>query len=187
MTSHGRPYITRIETAPHTLCALYSVCACVRYSVARNKGIQNGCAEEDSKARPVQSHEVFFFLSFLSFVSFCVSFFFFSPTFPYRMASWWQEPEMREGVKTYSHRPLSPSSLSLTRFSRRFSPVRSVSNGNSTAFDPIMSAFFFLVDNGLRQANVSPNHPRRKGIEILLLFFPPPFSASFFDSSFELG
>jgi hypothetical protein len=104
--------------------------------MAQNKGIQNGCArnEEDSKTRPVQSHEVFssfFFFSYLCSV--CVSFFFFSPTFPYRMASWWQEPEMREGVKTYSHRPLSPSSLSLslTRFSRRFSPF---------SFDPSVMA-----------------------------------------------
>lgn len=157
--------------------------------MARNKGIQNGCAgnEEDSKTRPVQSHEVFssfFFFSYLCSV--CVSFFFFSPTFPYRMASWWQEPEMREGVKTYSHRPLSPSSLSLTHsLLSAFFPVlfRSVSNGNSTAFDPIMSAFFYLVDNGLRQANVSPNHPRRE--ESKFFFFFRFFILFLF--KFELG
>jgi hypothetical protein len=47
-------------------------------------------------------------------------------------------------------------------------------------FDPIMSAFFYLVDNGLRQGNVSPNHPRREESKFFSFFFCLPLSFFFY-------
>lgn len=123
MTSHNH---THAHTA---LCVLYKCVALHR--VAQNKGNNK-----------MAVHEGRFNVPAPFFLFFC---FVFLPTFPYRMASWlWQEElvaEMGRGAwKPYSHRPLSPS-FSLGVF---FLFFRSVSNGSTTAFDPIMSAFFYL-------------------------------------------